>query len=84
MTKQKNISLLKIKILLEPMGGVDYLIMDKELLLQKNKATFGKIRDDKVYLIDNAGVFKQVERAILKTPDEFLRAATEAYWAVKK
>ena len=66
------------------MGDVNYVITDSALLFKKDKITFGKINNDNIYLIDNTGAFKQIDTSILKTEDEFLKAATQAYWFASK
>lgn len=62
------------------MGDINYVIKENILLLKKGNITFGKINDNNIYLIDNAGIFKQIDTSILKTEDEFLIVATKSYW----
>ena len=80
MTTLKNSNLVQIKILLEPMGDVNYVITKSTLLLKKDNITFGKINNDNIYLIDNTGTFQKLKPSILKDKDKFLKAATQAYW----
>ena len=84
MNKQKNFSLLEIKMLLEPIGNVNYLIKDSILLIKKDDVVFGKINNDNIYLIDNTGTFKQIDPSILKGEDAFLKAATKSYWSASE
>lgn len=52
MVKEKNSLLLEIISLLEPMGEITYLILGETLNLQKNEITFGKVKDDSIFLFD--------------------------------
>ena len=73
---------MRLKLLLERMGEIDYHIKDNILFLKKNNITFGKVKDDKIYLKDKTGVFTQIDPSILQTEDEFIKASTRAYWSV--
>lgn len=84
MVKEKNSLLLEIISLLEPMGEITYLILGETLNLQKNEITFGKVKDDSIFLFDKFEEFRQIDSSILKTPDAFLKEATNAYWLATK
>lgn len=84
MSKEKGIFLLKIMSLLKPMGKITYLIVDEALFLEKDDATFGKLQDNSLYLLDHLKAFKEIDQYILKTPDVFLMQATKSYWNAKK
>ena len=84
MSKEKGIFLLKIMSLLKPMGKITYLIVDEALFLEKDDATFGKLQDNSLYLLDHLEAFKEIDQSILKTPDVFLMQATQSYWNAKK
>ena len=82
MTKQENL-IETAEILLESMGIINYLTIDKKVILQKDRITFGKIENDTIYLITNTGKFQPVEPTILEIQDQFLKLATTAYWSAK-
>lgn len=84
MSKEKGVILLELMSLLKPMGKITYLIVDEALILEKDDVTFGKIQDDRIYLLDHLKTFKEVEQSILKTPDAFFMQATKSYWNAKK
>ncbi len=85
MNKKESSIIVIIRDLLKPMGSdIEYLVYEEKLILQKNGATFGKIEDRKVYLLNDDKNFYQVETEILENPDEFLKAATKSYWISSK
>ncbi len=84
MTTHNNSNLVQIKMLLEPMGDVNYIITDNTLLFKKDNITFDKINNDNIYLIDNTGTFQKLKPSILKDKDKFLKAATQAYWIASR
>lgn len=65
------------------MGAVDYFITDDSLELKKEDHVFGKLINDKIYLIDGNESFQQINNNLLNTEDEFLKEATKAYWIAK-
>ena len=66
MSKEKGIFLLKIMSLLKPMGKITYLIVDEALFLEKDDATFGKLQDNSLYLLDHLKAFKEKINILLK------------------
>lgn len=65
------------------MGDVNYLITDDSLELKKEDHVFGKLVNDKIYLIGGNKSFQQINNNLLNTEDEFLKEATKAYWLAK-
>jgi len=82
--KKSNNLIQQILLLLKPMGDVDYFITDNSLELKKEDHIFGKIINDKIYLIDGNESFQQIDNNLLNTEDEFLKEATKAYWISKE
>lgn len=81
--KKSNNLIQQILLLLKPMGDVGYFITDNSLELKKEDHIFGKIINDKIYLIDGNESFQQIDNNLLNTEDEFLKEATKAYWTAK-
>ena len=65
----------QILLLLKPMGDVNYLITDDSLELKKEAHVFGKLVNDKIYLIGGNKSFQQINNNLLHTEDEFLKGA---------
>ena len=82
-SKKPNNLIEQILLLLKPMGDVNYLITDDSLELKKENHVFGKLINDKIYLIDGNESFQRIDNNLLNTEDEFLKEATKAYWIVK-
>lgn len=49
--KKSNNLIQQILLLLTPMGAVDYFITDDSLELKKEDHVFGKLVNDKIYLV---------------------------------
>lgn len=81
--KKSNNLIQQILLLLTPMGAVDYFITDDSLELKKEVHVFGKLINDKIYLIDGNESFQRIDNNLINTEDEFLKEATKAYWIVK-
>lgn len=81
--KKSNNLIQQILLLLKPMGDVNYLITDDSLDLKKEDYVFGKLVNDKVYLVDDNKTFQRIDNNMLNTEDEFLKEATKAYWIAK-
>lgn len=74
----------KILSMLEAMGGVRIVHNKNQKcsFLVKNEVKFGRIEKDGCFLINpNSRNLKKVSNTILNCPDQFLQAATKAYWA---
>jgi len=82
--KKSNNLIQQILLLLKPMGDVDYFITDDSLELKKEDHVFGKLVNDKIYLVDDNKTFQRIDNNILNTEDEFLKEATKAYWIAKE
>jgi len=81
--KKSNNLIQQILLLLTPMGDVDYFITDDSLELKKEDQVFGKLVNDKIYLIGGNESFQRIDNNILNTEDEFLKEATKSYWNAK-
>ena len=79
-SKDTNNLIQQVILLLKPMGKVNYLIKDGFIELKKDQNVFGKIINNKIYLLNDNQSFDQIENSILKSEDGFLKKATKSYW----
>ena len=70
----------QVMLLLKPMGTVSYLIKSGFIELKKDQSVFGKIINNKIYLLNDDQLFDQIDNSILKPEDEFLKKATRSCW----
>jgi hypothetical protein len=75
----------KLMKVLESMSGV-CLVQDKAggKFILKNGAKFGVIKDETIYLMDQANVLAEIDSSLLNDADKFLELATKSYWVVSK
>jgi len=69
-----------VEELLASMPEIDYQEENNIIRLCKDKAIFGKIEKDKIFLLSTSGRFIEITQSTLEDKDAFLKTATLAYW----
>ncbi|PCJ29330.1 MAG: hypothetical protein COA94_01675 [Rickettsiales bacterium] len=84
LTKEPGSLLTQIVDMLSSVDDISIEISDSGVAsISKEKSKFVIIEKETIKLADKGGVFTPLKESI-KTQDDFLKAATEAYWIVAK
>ena len=69
----------KVLGLATTLGKIEYRIGENLVGLYKNQVMFGKIEDDRIYLLNSQNKFDKIDIELLDQEDLFIKQAQKAY-----